>query len=206
MPEDHQKWAYPKVTQHFDDLLTAISSQRFLKMNGLGNEVPFFIFPYPSPSATDVENMREMLVKKLLARDVGVLEINLYDLGVSLLKSRQIWNDILTSEPNVSKDELKELLQGVLDPETHLIPEIGRILSDTEYDVLFLTGIGEVFPYIRSHSVLNNLQSTAKTKPTVMFFPGNYNHNLSTGASLDLFGLAHNDKYYRAFNILDYKA
>jgi hypothetical protein len=55
--------------------------------------------------------------------------------------------------------------------------------------VLFLTGIGEVFPYIRSHNVLNNLQSTPKDKPTVMFFPGEYRHSLEQGASLELFGL-----------------
>jgi len=206
MSERLEKWTYPDVKQHFDDLLAAISSQRFLKMNGLGNEVPFFIFPYPPPNTTDIETMRETLVRKLGARDVSILEINLYDLGISLLKNRGIWDNIIASEPDVSKDELKELLQGVLDPETHLVPAIGRILADAEYDVLFLTGIGEVFPYIRSHNVLNNLQSTAKEKPTVMFFPGSYTHNLAAGASLDLFGFAHNDKYYRAFNILDYRA
>ena len=69
--------------------------------------------------------------------------------------------------------------------------------------MLFLSGIGEIFPYIRSHNVLNNLQSTAKTKPTVLFFPGEYRHSLEQGASLELFGLLHDDKYYRAFNIYE---
>ena len=32
-------------------------------------------------------------------------------------------------------------------------------LADGDFDIFFLTGIGEVFPYIRSHNVLNNLQS-----------------------------------------------
>ena len=75
--------------------------------------------------------------------------------------------------------------------------------SQTEFDVLFLSGIGEIFPYIRSHNVLNNLQSTAKTKPTILFFPGEYRHSLEQGASLELFGLLHDDKYYRAFNIYE---
>jgi hypothetical protein len=38
-----------------------------------------------------------------------------------------------------------------------------------------------------------------------MFFPGSYTHALATGASLELFGLLHDDKYYRAFNIMDYE-
>ena len=104
-------------------------------------------------------------------------------------------------EESVTNDQLKELLQCVLDPEAHLIPAIAGRISEAEFDVMFLSGVGEVFPYIRSHNVLNNLQSTAKDKPTVMFFPGAYTHSLESGASLDLFGRLHDDKYYRAFNI-----
>jgi hypothetical protein len=69
------------------------------------------------------------------------------------------------------------------------------------FDVMFITGVGEVFPYIRSHNVLNNLQSTATDQPTVLFFPGRYIQSLESGASLDLFGRLHDDRYYRAFNI-----
>lgn len=89
----------------------------------------------------------------------------------------------------------------MLDPEAHLVPNIATRLASATFDVLFLTGVGEVFPYIRSHNVLNNLQSTAQDKPTLMFFPGTYTHSLESGASLDLFGRLQDDKYYRAFNI-----
>ena len=189
----------------FDHLLSVIASQRFLKKQGLGNEVPFFICPYPADEAVSMEGMRASLVNRLGSEGVRVFEINLYDLSIALLHERGIWDEVLAAEPGIGKDELKELLQGVLDPETHLIPEIGARLSGQEFDVLFLSGVGEVYPYIRSHNVLNNLQSTAKKKPTVMFFPGTYTHGLATGASLDLFGILHDDKYYRAFNILHYE-
>ena len=109
-------------------------------------------------------------------------------------------------ETSVSKEQLKELLQGVLDPEAHLVPAIATKLAYSEFDVLFLSGVGAVFPYIRSHNVLNNLQSTAKEKPTVMFFPGTYEHCQESGASLDLFGMLHDDKYYRAFDIFHCEA
>jgi len=189
----------------FDHLLRVIASDRFLKNQGLGNEVPFFICPYPADEAEGMDTLRASLVKQLENRGVRVFEINLYDLSISLLHNRGIWDDVLAAEPSIGKDELKELLQGVLDPETHLIPEIGALLSEQEFDVLFLSGVGEVYPYIRSHNVLNNLQSTAKEKPTVMFFPGKYTQSLDTGASLDLFGILHDDKYYWAFDITHYE-
>jgi hypothetical protein len=109
-------------------------------------------------------------------------------------------------EASIPKEQLMELLQGVLYPETHLAPAIAARMADTEFDVLFLSGVGEVFPYIRSHNVLNNLQSTAKEKPTLMFFPGDYVHSLETGASLELFARFHDDRYYRAFNIFHCEA
>ena len=139
-----------------------------------------------------------------------MLEVNLYDLTIDLLKAREggdegvsLWEQIRAVESDVEKDSLLELLQGVLDVKEHLIPAIGERIAQADYDILFLSGIGEVFPYIRSHNVLNNLQSTAKNKPTVMFFPGEYRHSLEQGASLELFGLLHDDKYYRAFNIYE---
>jgi hypothetical protein len=107
----------------------------------------------------------------------------------------------METESGISKSELKDLLQGVLDPEHHLIPAIAEKMEEDEFEVMFITGVGEVFPYIRSHTVLNNLQSTAKEKPTIMFFPGEYNQSAEKGSSLNLFGKLLDDNYYRAFNI-----
>lgn len=189
------------LQERFQHLSNVISSDRFLKMQGLGNEVPFFICPFDPRDAVEMSRIQRQLVNRLEQKGIRVLEINLYDLSIDLLKKRGIWEDLLTMERDVSKDQLKELLQGVLDPESHLIPEISARMTESAFDVMFISGVGEVFPYIRSHNVLNNLQSTAKEKPTVMFFPGAYTHSLETGASLDLFGRLHDDKYYRAFNI-----
>lgn len=150
--------------------------------------------------------MQRQLINRLGQQGIRVIDINLYDLAIELLKERDIWDQIIQKESAYNKDELKELFQGVLDPETHVIPAIADKLNTNEYEILFLSGVGEVFPYIRSHNVLNNLQSTATDKPTVMFFPGVYTHSLEAGASLNLFGRLQDDKYYRAFNIYHYEA
>ena len=194
------------LQDRFNHLFLVISGQRFLKKQGLGNEVPFFICPFNPEESVEMDRIRGQLVNRLERAGVQVLDINLYDLAIEILKERSIWEQILEVEETVSKEELKELLQGVLDPEAHLVPAIACKLAASDFEVLFLSGVGEVFPYIRSHNVLNNLQSTAKEKPTVMFFPGAYTHSLESGASLDLFGRLHDDKYYRAFNIFHCEA
>ncbi len=189
------------INQRFAHLLAVISSPRFLNMEGLNSEVPFFICPYAPSETVEMERLQRQLINSLSQQGVQVLEINLYDLCIELLKEREIWEQVLEIEPTVSKAEFKELLQGVFDPEDNLIPAISVKITQQPFDVMFLTGIGEVFPYIRSHNVLNNLQRAAKDWPTLMFFPGTYSHSAATGTSLDLFGKLHDDKYYRAYNI-----
>jgi len=216
-----QKLSQQSLHERFTHLLGVMSGQRFLEMKGLNNDLPFYICEYKPSEAVDIERMQRQLIATLAAkrvdclggRGVKVLEISLYDLSVELLKSREggseeqsVWDQVLDIESETNKDAFKELLQNVLDVREHLIPAIAKKLEQADYDILFLSGIGEVFPYIRSHNVLNNLQSTAKTKPTVMFFPGEYRFSLEHGASLELFGLLHDDKYYRAFNIFEIQA
>lgn len=193
------------LSERYQHLLETISSSRFLNKQGLGNEVPFFICPFQPRENEEMSKAIRQLENQLMNKGVRVLSINLYDLTIEILRGRGLWERIMDGEKNMNKAELKELLQSVLDPEHHLIPAIAEKMNQGEFDVMFITGVGEVFPYIRSHTVLNNLQSTAKDKPTVMFFPGEYKQSLEEGASLDLFGKLHDDKYYRAFNIYHYQ-
>lgn len=188
-----------------EHLFKVVTSQRFLTKQGLGNEVPFFICPYPAEEGLSMVEDRLALVTRITHAGVAVLDLSLYDLSLGILEERGILDQILEIEAETDKGEIRELLQSVLDPKANLIPRIGDAIQAAPHDVIFLSGVGEVYPYIRSHNVLNNLQSTAKDKPTVLFFPGSYTHALATGASLDLFGRLHDDKYYRAFNILNYE-
>lgn len=213
-----EKISQQPLANRFDHLVRVIGSERFLLMRGLNNDLPFYICEYRAGEATEMQRLQRQLINTLQnlsvptlsGRGVKVLDINLYDLCIELLKAREgsaagsrLWDEILAVEADTEKDGLLELLQNVLSIKEYLIPAIAERLQQTEFDVLFLSGIGEIFPYIRSHNVLNNLQSTAKTKPTVLFFPGEYRHSLEQGASLELFGLLHDDKYYRAFNIYE---
>lgn len=189
------------MQDRFQHLFSVISGQRFLNKQGLGNEIPFFICPFIPEESNEMERLRNQLINRLAQVGVRVLEINLYDLSIGILKAEGDFEWLIQNESRLEKSKLQEELQGILDIETVMVPAIAEKIASTDFDVLFLSGIGEVFPYIRSHNVLNNLQSTAKEQPTVLFFPGSYSHSLESGASLDLFGRLRDDKYYRAFNI-----
>jgi hypothetical protein len=189
-----------------EHLFAVLSGKRFLQMEGLSNEVPFFIYPYAPEDALEVAKSKKRLKNRLGNEGIEVLEVNLYDLSVEILKERGVWDRLLTLEPEQDKADFRELLQGLLDPQLHIAPAIRARLAERDFDIFFLTGIGEVFPYIRSHNVLNNLQSVVTGRPMLMFFPGRYEQSDTLGSSLVLFGRLKDDQYYRAKNILEQEA
>lgn len=193
------------IASRFEHLLKVVANPRFLRMEGIGNEVPFFICDFNPAEAVAMGRLQKQLANRLNQQGLRILEINLYDLAIAIMQAEGDWDWYLAEEAQMPKVKLLENLQSLLDVEHVLVPAIVDRMAQADFDVLFIAGVGEVFPYIRSHNVLNNLQKAAKLRPTVLFFPGDYSHSIETGASLDLFGRLRDDKYYRAFNIYDYQ-
>ncbi len=70
-----------------EHLFQVMTSERFLTKQGLGNEVPFFIYPYDPEDALAVGEAKKRVRNKLKNdHGVTVLEINLYDLTVEMLE------------------------------------------------------------------------------------------------------------------------
>lgn len=197
----------PALAQQEQHLYKVLSSARFLKMEGLGNEVAHFIYDYDPAWALGVDQARKRIATKLAKeRGIEVLEINLYELCVDLLKARNVWDRVLAAETSMDKPEFLKMLQNMLDPQAHLAPAIKERIAGQSFQILFLTGIGEVFPFVRSHTVLNNLQTVVSEKPMLMFFPGRYEVSATQGSALVLFGQLKDDSFYRAKRILDQEA
>ena len=192
------KYHTPK---QFENLYKILSSPRFLKKEGLGGELPFFIHSFPVDKLLEVETNTEYLIKRLQNEDVEILEINLYFLCIDILKRENIFDKITTQEQSWSnKQRLLRILSGPLNIDTIVIPEIHKRLADSNSKILLLTGIGAAFPFVRSHTILNNLQTLVGDIPLVMFFPGTYNN-----ISLNLFDRITDNNYYRAHNLNEYK-
>lgn len=197
----------PKLADQEAHLFKVLSSERFLRMEGLGNEVAHFIYDYDPSWALDVAQAKKRIKTKLDTElGIKVFEINLYDLCVDLLKKRNVWDRVLAAEPTMEKPEFLKMLQNMLDPQMHLAPAIKELMAAESFQILFLTGVGEVFPFVRSHTVLNNLQTVVSDKPMLMFFPGRYEVSATQGSALVLFGQLKDDSFYRAKRILDQEA
>lgn len=179
----------------YDKLLQNLKKDSFLSMSALGGEIPFYIVPYNQEQENDIILKTKQLKDRLSRDGISVFEINLFDLSLDILQERGVLVKIIEKEKSLTKPKLFKTLQGVLDSETKLIPHIETLAKENPSQMLFLTGVGQVFPFIRSHTILNNLQNYIKDRPTVMFFPGTY------GKDLSLFGKLKDDNYYRAFNL-----
>ncbi|MFA5417026.1 MAG: DUF1788 domain-containing protein [Bacteroidales bacterium] len=184
------------IATQFEHLYKVISSERFLNKEALGGEIPFFVKAYDPKQELSVADAIKHLIIKLDTYGVQVLEINLYDIVCEILEEKGGMDRMFRVEIAKSKEKFLRALQSSLNIHEVLMPRVKKMIEGAHAKVYFLTGVGLVFPYIRSHNVLNNLQNIAKDAPTVAFFPGDYD-----GHSLNLFGLLKDDNYYRAFNI-----
>lgn len=190
-----------KLSTRFELLEETLKSDSFLKMEGLNNEIPFFVFAHHAEEQISADIETTNLIARLRTEGLTICHIDLYDTAIEILKRDEIFSDLLDVEPDSTKEELKETLQNITDPETEFVPAMIDKMASEPFDILFLTGAGLVFPFMRSHAVLNNLQSVVKDRPVLLFFPGEYTFSDGQGQSLDLFGKLNEDKYYRAYNI-----
>jgi hypothetical protein len=187
-----------KIEERLDKLNEKLQETRFLEMKGLGNEVPFYIFDYPAEKELLIRETVAKLKDSFLKKEINILEINLYDLVLGVLFERIPAEKIIEYEKKKGSNELLNKLRPML--KIDLVKgKISSLLSKEKYNIIFLTGIGNAWPLIRSHKVLNNLQSVISKIPLVVFYPGHY-----TKYDLSLFGKFKDANYYRAFRLIDY--
>ena len=184
------------IKQKFDHLFDVISSPGFLNKEALGGEIPFFISTYKIETGLEIDKAIKGLINKLETQGVSILVLNLYDITCEILESKGGMDRMFRIEKTKSKAKFLRALQSSINIHQILMPWIAKMIENSDAKVYFITGVGMVYPFIRSHNVLNNLQNIAKDCPTLMFFPGEYD-----GHSLKLFSLLKDDNYYRAFNI-----
>ena len=176
---------------------TRIKEVKFIEGRGLGNEISFYIFDYNPREELEVRDYINSLHKEFKdgLYDRRIIEFDLYKMLIEITKEKNIFNRIADMEAKQGKDALFKAMTAFAKPEIFL-EKIKQQIGD--YNVVFLTGVGKVYPFVRSHNILNNLQEVLDKTPVIMFFPGQYD-----GQSLQLFNKFKDDNYYRAFRLVD---
>lgn len=186
------------LTDRLNQILPKITSEAFLRSEGLGNEIAFYIFDYPPEDELKVREHIRFLLTHIPQRNAGlrVKHVNLFDFVLDYLKSRNLLDKAILLQQDKGDDALKKALAGPLH-ENKLAPVFVEAIQPNQHDVVLLSGVGSVWPLLRSHTLLNNLHPVMGRTPLIMFYPGRYD-----GQSLRLFGKLQNANYYRAFKLV----
>lgn len=184
-----------EINLKFTKLFENLSSSDFLQKKNLSGEIPFHVFNFDPKDENNISSAVDGLITKLKNNGVHVLELNLYDLQMELLDRELGLSDVFDLELEMDKREFKEAMQSTMHFDEVYIPEVEKRIKNSDADLYFITGVGLAYPMIRSHKILNNIQSIAVKSPTIIFFPGEYD-----GKYLRLFGRLKKN-YYRAFKL-----
>lgn len=186
--------------ERLDKIWDRISDEKFLANKGTANEVRYYVFDYEPCDELIVREKIQSLKKQNNPDADGfqIVEFDLYEIIIGILEDRGYIDKCIKFEETKGQEYLYNAVGKLLrlTNEDNLI--VNHIMNNTpDKAVVFLTGVGKAFPFVRSHNVLNNLHQVLDRVPVVMFYPGRWN-----GQTLELFGTINDGNYYRAFPLV----
>ena len=187
--------------EKLDGIWKRISDPVFLANKGTANEVRYYVFDYEPCDELIVRQKIIDLKKKNNPVNDGftIYEYDIYNLVMQMLEEKGYIEKCIKFEESKGKDYLYNAITKMLrlTNDNNLI--VNYISDNTpENSVVFLTGVGKIYPYVRAHNILNNLHQVFDRVPVVMFYPGRWN-----GQSLSLYGTINDGNYYRAFPLVE---
>lgn len=185
------------ILTRLDALREKLSDESFLENKGLSNEVGLYVFAYAPDEEIFVRHFLTTIVEEMngLNGHCRVIKRDLYEILLNICRGRRILERIPQMEAQRGAEFMLKQIQRVAPPEAYI--ERIQYGEHRRGDVVMITGVGRVFPYMRSHNILNNLQHVFDDVPVVLFYPGEY-----SGQTLTLFNRFIDDNYYRAFNLV----
>jgi hypothetical protein len=187
------------LEERLNQILPRVTSRDFLDSKGLGNEIGFWIFDYPPEREMDVRSFLTGTVLPALGKHVPPIKadaVDLLKLVTDLLEERNLLDKALEMQKNKGDDSTLSALRSVL-KEDKIAQKIASKHDIANLDLLILSGVGAVYPMLRTHTLLSALHPIMGNTPLLMFFPGRYD-----GHSLRLFNTLAEDHYYRAFRLV----
>lgn len=188
------------LDEDFRRLRDKIADPDFQHNRGLSNEVGYYIFDYDPRDELRVRESVQNIAASSTVATIGanVRVFNLFDLMVEILDEYGYTDEFVQFEKEQGMERMVVEVNNILEmnEERNLIVERIKAKLGAEPTIIFLTGVGQVFPLLRSHKVLNTMNQVIDQVPVVMFYPGKYD-----GVHLSMFGALDDDNYYRAFSL-----
>ena len=184
--------------KRIDKILERLISTELLSNKGLGNEIGFYIFDYPPEFEMEMREHIAFLLRQIPKKkpDLRFCHIHLFELVIDYLKSRKLLERSIDTQHKKGNEHLLNALKGPLSGDK-IAREFVRIAQPENNDLILVSGVGNAYPLLRSHNLLNNLHPLMDDTPLVLFYPGVY-----TGQGLKLFGKLKEINYYRAFQLV----
>ena len=200
------------MTAHFEHIASMeartfivdhLADDTLLGRNGYTMRHSSYLLPYPPSQQAYAKDLIEAIcADDLPNRGVRAAVVNLYDLVLSYLDEQELWVPLCGVEEESTREELIMMLQDTLNVSDVIKPAVEDAIRAADCDIAFIMGVGETFPFIRTHSFLGELETD---KPIVLVFPGEYRQGADGSTSLDILNIpsAANGGYYRATNVFD---
>ncbi|WP_319784401.1 DUF1788 domain-containing protein [Oceanisphaera sp. IT1-181] len=173
-----------------------IECAKFLKNDGLGNEIGFWVFDYPAKYELLVRGQLIHLTERLTNRNYQFVHINLFQILVDMLTERGLFDRACTREQQAGLASLRKTLAGPLS-QAKVAEYIAQKVQPEKLQFLLVSGLGNAWPLVRGHELLSALQDVMGHTPLVLFYPGEY-----SGRDLYPFGMIESRNYYRAFKLV----
>ena len=189
------------ISVRLEELNEKLADPKFMTNKGLGNEVGFYIFDYEPEDELAVREALPYLKKHIHSEnnEVTIQEFDLYEVVLEFFRQRGYMDKNFKMEEKKGSEFLYDKMKKALRLATNDDWIVSYIKEHMDEDaMIFLTGVGKAYPVIRSHTVLNNLQTVVEKKPLILFYPGRYENG-----SLRLFSRFLDDNYYRAFKLIE---
>lgn len=189
------------LNERFVDLEDRMISVEALTKYGTANDLRFYIFDY----APSDELLVRKETKKLKDRNPAIVEFDLFEMMLQIIEDEGYMEDVIRMEKDYDKDlllrEVFQTLLSVEEEENAFLDKFKEDIADDGNSIVLITGVGKAFPVVRSHTILNNLQSIYRRNPVVMMYPGRY--EIKEKMTLRLFERLDDDNYYRAFPLVE---
>ena len=178
------------LNERLDSIKFMIQDPDFLEGKGLSNEVNIRFFCYDPKQEMTIRHFLSQLESENLK--CNMIHYDLYEVFLDILRDKHILDKVDSLEEKRGKEFIGKQFEKNIDAKTFAAKL--DYPNHQKNDLIILSGVGKVFPFMRVHSLLEAMQPLFPDVAVLVFYPGEFD-----GHYVRLFNKLKKNEYYRAF-------